>query len=137
MDTNTDTPRDPHKFRENMKKWRKIRGMSQEDLARKITENPPESPIFHQQTIQKIENGNRGISLTDAVLITVALDLDLNTMLTNPDGPAETVAEVQRKLLRRNVKVVQLAVEKLNESLENLGYLIEDSPDGAGDGVDK
>lgn len=103
-----------------MKKWRKIRGMSQEDLARKITENPPESLIFHQQTIQKIENGNRGISLTDAVLIVVALDVDFNTMLVGPGGPDKTIDEWTKDELRRDMHVANLALKSLRSTLEHL-----------------
>lgn len=138
MYTRKDDGGDPHWFSENVKKWRKERGMSQGDLARKITELSPEVPTFHQQTIQKIENRTRKVSLTDACLITVALDLDLNTMLANPNERRGSVTEQQKKLLRRNVKVVQLAVENLEKSLDNLGFLIDDAPAEVGmdDGVD-
>src|SRR5699024_2155615 len=114
------------------------RGLSQGAHARKITEQSPEVPTFHQQTIQKIENRTRKVSLTDACLITVALDLDLNTMLANPNERRGSVTEQQKKLLRRNVKVVQLAVENLEKSLDNLGFLIDDAPAEVGmdDGVD-
>ena len=138
MYTRKDDGGDPHWFSENVKKWRKERGVSQGDLARKITELSPEVPTFHQQTIQKIENRTRKVSLTDACLITVALDLDLNTMLANPNERRGSVTEQQKKLLRRNVKVVQLAVENLEKSLDNLGFLIDDAPAEVGmdDGVD-
>ena len=138
MYTRKDDGGDPHWFSENVKKWRKERGMSQGDLARKITELSPEVPTFHQQTIQKIENRTRKVSLTDACLITVALDLDLNTMLANQNERRGSVTEQQKKLLRRNVKVVQLAVENLEKSLDNLGFLIDDAPAEVGmdDGVD-
>ena len=138
MYTRKDDGGEPHWFSENVKKWRKERGMSQGDLARKITELSPEVPTFHQQTIQKIENRTRKVSLTDACLITVALDLDLNTMLANPNERRGSVTEQQKKLLRRNVKVVQLAVENLEKSLDNLGFLIDDAPAEVGmdDGVD-
>lgn len=128
MDTNKEEHRDPHVFRENMKKWRKIRGMSQDDLARKITENPPDSVIFHQQTIQKIENGNRGISLTDAVLIVIALDVDLNTMLMDPDGPDKTLDDRVKDRLRRDMHVAHLAVKELESTLKKLEEVYDIAP---------
>ena len=128
MYTRKDDGGDPHWFSENVKKWRKERRLSQEDLARKITELSPEVPTFHQQTIQKIENRTRRVSLTDACFITAALELDLNTMLANPNDRSESVAEQQKKLLRRNLRVVQLATKELEKSLDNLGFLIDDIP---------
>ena len=128
MDTRKDDGGDPHWFSENVKMWRKKRGLSQDDLARKITDLSQDAPNFHQQTIQKIENRTRKVSLTDAVYITAALELDLNTMLANPNARNGSVTENQKKVLRRNVQVVQLAVEKLEKSLDNLGFLIDDIP---------
>lgn len=128
MDTKTEALREPHSFRHNVKKWRKIKGMSQDDLARKITENPPESLIFHQQTIQKIENGNRGISLTDAVLISVALDVDLNTMLMHPDGPNKTAEQLRKERLRRDMHVAHLAVREIESTLKKLEQTYDIAP---------
>ena len=128
MDTRTETPREPHPFRHNMKKWRKIKGMSQDDLARKITENPPDSLIFHQQTIQKIENGNRGVSLTDAVVISAALDVDLNTMLMRPDAPGKTSVDLRKERLRRDMHVAHLAVKELESTLKKLEEVYDIAP---------
>lgn len=128
MNTNTDMHADPHEFRENMKKWRKIRGMSQDDLARKITENPPDSLTFRQQTIQKIENGHRGLSLTDAVLISVALDVDLNTMLMGPDSPDMTIDEQVKDELRRDMELAHLALKTVKGTLEHLQKVYDIAP---------
>lgn len=111
-----------------MKKWRKLRDMSQEELARKITENPPDSIIFHQQTIQKIENGNRGISLTDAVQIAVALDIDLNTLLSITDGDQREQAERQNAETRRQMHIARLALDQLGETLDRIEKVYNVAP---------
>jgi len=65
-------------FIEQMKRLREARNMTQSDLARALKAR---SLPFHQQTIQRIESGERPVRLDEAFLIAEMLDVELSTMV--------------------------------------------------------
>jgi len=68
-------------FRERMHRMREAQGMTQTDLAR-VLKNKHGLP-FHQQTIQRIETGERPIRLNEANLIAQILNLELSEMIAD------------------------------------------------------
>lgn len=117
MDTNEDNDADlapwERNFREQMVRLRKERGLTQTDLARRLA---AWGLAFHQQTVQRIENGQRPVRLNEAKLIARELDVSLETMTSTatPSGQAmmRAVDEARRGAGR--------FAEVLNEELEDL-----------------
>lgn len=76
-------------FIAHMKALRRQQGMTQTDLARKVKSfgHP-----FHQQTVQRIENGERPVRLDEANVITIVLGTSLGAMTDSAvTGDAELV----------------------------------------------
>lgn len=69
-------------FTQQMQRLREARKMTQTDLARELKAY---LLPFHQQTIQRIESGERPVRLNEALLIAKVLGVDLNSMMV--DGP--------------------------------------------------
>ncbi len=76
-----------HNFRDQMLWLRETRGMTQTDLA-KLLKNRYKLP-FHQQTIQRIESGDRPVRLNEAHLIAKVLDVDLDSMTAEGGPPSD------------------------------------------------
>lgn len=68
--------------RANIQRYRKQRGMSQADLANRLS---AEGFAFFPQTIQKIENGSRTIRLDEAMAIAFELDCDLELLVLDTE----------------------------------------------------
>lgn len=85
-------------FRENMMRIRTDRGMSQTELARALKNH---GLPFHQQTVQRVEVGDRPIRLNEAFVISQILNVDMGmmTMRVSPDSEylRQSVEKVQRK----------------------------------------
>lgn len=84
-------------FREQMIRTRETLGMTQTQLARRLASwGLP----FHQQTVQRVEAGQRPVRLNEAHLIARELGLDLETMTTtatpNARGMMLAVDEMRR-----------------------------------------
>ncbi|GAA4626709.1 hypothetical protein GCM10023196_036050 [Actinoallomurus vinaceus] len=99
-------------FGEQVRRIRKARGMSQEDLARALAGT---SVPRHQSTIAKLEAASRPLRLNEACDIATALGADLSSMLgvvANPDATAMAyltrIAELERA-----VAVAQRALAKV------------------------
>lgn len=71
----------------NIARHRKAAGMSQADIAEKMTEYGVK---WFAQTVQKVENGSRTLRLDEAVYVARTLGIELWQLL---DPPAEAVAE--------------------------------------------
>ena len=69
-------------FRTNLRRFREVQGLTQADLAASLK---AEGLAFHQQTIQKIERGERQPRLAEAVAIAEALGVELDELLISPD----------------------------------------------------
>ncbi|MET7334405.1 helix-turn-helix domain-containing protein [Nonomuraea sp. NPDC005650] len=66
-----------HNFIQQMKRLREARKMTQTDLARELKAF---GLPFHQQTVQRVENGERPVRLNEAHLIAKVLGTDLLSM---------------------------------------------------------
>lgn len=62
----------------NVRKFRQARGLNQDELAARVAER---GVPFRQQTIVKIEKGQRPLRLREADAITAALDIDIDTLV--------------------------------------------------------
>lgn len=87
-------------YREQMRRLREANGLSQTELARRLRSV---GLPFHQQTIQKIEAGERPIRLNEAHLIADVLGADVVAMTAS--GPASAmellaaVGRIEREVL--------------------------------------
>lgn len=63
-------------FSENLLYYRKKRGMTQKDIARKV--------FVKHQTISNYENNTRTCDLNTLVLLSNALDITLDELIKNP-----------------------------------------------------
>ncbi|MGP9580922.1 helix-turn-helix domain-containing protein [Brachybacterium sp. AOP35-5H-19] len=71
----------------NIARYRSKAGLSQADLAERMTERGLK---WFPQTVQKVENGSRTLRFDEAVLLARSLEIELWDLL---DQPAEAVAE--------------------------------------------
>lgn len=78
-------------FRTQMEELRRSAQITQTDLAKRLRD---QGLSFHQQTIQKIEAGDRPVRLNEAHLIARALGTSVDLMTR---GVADWVASVQRE----------------------------------------
>ncbi len=102
-------------FRERMTRMREGLGMTQTDLARSLKAF---GLPFHQQTIQRIESGERPIRLNEANLIAETLNADLFTMMADMGKPES---------LRFNLKLAgERLTEKVAEAIEDISEHLED-----------
>lgn len=81
-------------FVENMRRLRERAKMTQTDLAKSLKAS---GLSFHQQTIQRIENGERPVRLNEAFLIAQVFDIELETMVSHLITEAEDISlEIER-----------------------------------------
>lgn len=113
-------------FRERMVRMREAKGMTQTDLARMLKTDF--GLPFHQQTIQRIESGERPVRLNEANLIAQTLNEDLFMMMSDVGSPLEVVIALQlvgNRLREGGAEIAEYVgermeiVERLYESLEN------------------
>lgn len=67
------------RFARNVRARREVRGMSQGDLAQAVADQG--HPSFRQQTIAEIESGNRQVKLDEAVALSRALGISLDSLM--------------------------------------------------------
>lgn len=118
-------------FRQQMIRLRDSKQMTQTDLARdlKQTYGLP----FHQQTIQRIESGERPIRLNEAFLIAKTLGVSLDTM-TSSAGPSDLelrqLVDLLRWSARANGDEVGALIDDFLESFDLLvSAIVEKEPD--------
>ena len=81
-------------FRENIKRRRDVLGMNQTELARRMK---AAGYAFHQQTIQRIEAGERPVRLDEAYSIAEILESTVESMTrVYTTGFAEVVYSIER-----------------------------------------
>ena len=68
-------------FRSNLRHYRESNGMTQADLATRLKDA---GLAFHQQTIQKMERGERQPRLTEAAAIAHVFGIDLDSLIQDP-----------------------------------------------------
>lgn len=98
-----------HNFRQHVKLRRELLEMTQTDLAKQMKRR---GFAFHQQTIQRIESGDRPIRLDEAFMLAEILQSRLSTMTSSPDaGLGDLVYAIDR--LRRESVSMDEGVKEL------------------------
>lgn len=77
----------------NVRRLRELAGLSQTELAHALTER---GTSFHQQTVVKVEKGERPLKFTEAAEIGIVLNADLYALLT-PSFAAERLDELRNR----------------------------------------
>lgn len=112
-------------FRENLAFLRTARGISQSELARKLKARGMK---FHQQTVQRVEDGTRPVRLNEAYAIAETLGTDLSTM-TTPGTPKALALKYGVDGIRRDLTALDQPIEELfgdaERSLMSLLYDIK------------
>src|SRR5437660_426462 len=75
---------------DNVRRWRKNRGMDQQALADRMAELMGEGKKVDRTTVVRIEAGNRRVDVDDLALLAVALNVPLPVLLL-PTETNETV----------------------------------------------
>jgi transcriptional regulator with XRE-family HTH domain len=131
-------------FRDRMIRMRKAKGMNQTDLARALR-NDFGLP-FHQQTIQRIESGERPIRLNEANLIAETLGAGLDVMMSDIGSPESVRLNLElasQKFYERADKVAEYlneqfgAVETLYEELQTAWEAYVSTQDELGEPIDE
>ena len=73
-------------FRRKMSQLREAEGITQNEFAKRLKSK---GLSFHQQTVQRIEAGERPVRLDEAHVIASTLGVSLEVMLTERTGPLE------------------------------------------------
>ncbi len=107
-----------YNFIRQMKRLREARQMTQTDLARNLR---PFGLKFHQQTIQRIETGERPVRLNEAHLIAKELGVDLHAMSETASPPARELLYAVDQLRRSSGSAADMIREAMFEWLENVG----------------
>jgi transcriptional regulator with XRE-family HTH domain len=113
-------------FRERMVRMREAKGMTQTDLARALKTDF--GLPFHQQTIQRIESGERPVRLNEANLIAQTLHADLFTMMSNVGSPEVVRLNLELAGARLAERGLEIA-EYLCERMEVIDRLYQDVQD--------
>lgn len=114
-------------FRAQMKFLREQRGVSQTELARQLSDR---GLSFHQQTVQRVEQGDRAIRLDEAYLIAEIFDVELSSMTDDlPEGDRELLQIVdtfRRRSLSTQADLQEVLAEWVEE-FEVLAYALFES----------
>ena len=113
-------------FRERMVRMREAKGMTQTDLARALKTDF--GLPFHQQTIQRIESGERPVRLNEANLIAQTLHADLFTMMSNAGSPEVVRLNLELAGARLAERGLEIAAY-LGERMEVIDRLYQDVQD--------
>lgn len=111
-------------FVENMRRLRESSGMTQTDLAKKLRAR---GLPFHQQTIQRVENGDRPLRLNEAFAICEEFGVDLDTMVSHSITDAEEVSVHIQQLSEIGTNTAYALAEAytaFNEGIEEFGRSI-------------
>lgn len=90
-------------FRDEMQRIRELKGWTQTDLARILRDRY--GLKFHQQTVQRIESGERPVRLNEAHLIAEALDARVSSM---------------EATMAQDAKVLRYQVDRLRREAGNM-----------------
>lgn len=108
-------------FREQVRRAREARSMTQTDLAKALKAF---GLPFHQQTVQRIEQGERPVRLNEAYLIAQVLDLSLDTMTATSTPSARELRFAVDGLRRKAQQEADNIAESMTELEDELGVLL-------------
>lgn len=118
--------------RKNIARLRKERGLSQAELAERMSD---EGVKFFPQTVQKIENGTRTIRLDEAMVLATALDVTVGDLMRPIDSPlvelerAHTIAMRSREQGLHGIQDWLEGIEALSKVLAMLSAEPIEIPD--------
>jgi len=108
-------------FRQQLQRLRESKGMTQTDVARELRIL---GLAFHQQTIQRIETGERPVRLNEANLIAKVLGVTVDAMTTGGSPPTQAIRyAVDRLRMGASTTAEQLG-EVTEEVVEDLSALL-------------
>ena len=107
-----------HRVGENIAQLRRARGMTQAELAERVTDT---GLPFHQQTVVKIEKGQRPVRLREADAIATVLDVELDTLVT--EAAAVDVATELISAIRR-VETAWTHLREMNQEFLRAGVML-------------
>ncbi len=110
-------------FIHQMKRLREAKGMTQTDLARGVHVLSYGELKFHQQTIQRIENGERPVRLNEAHVIAQVLDAELDTMTASGRAAALELRFAVDRMRRGAGSMASLILNGFTEWLDELEEL--------------
>ena len=131
-------------FRERMVRMREAKGMTQTDLARALKTDF--GLPFHQQTIQRIESGERPVRLNEANLIAQTLHADLFTMMSNAGSPEVVRLNLElagARLAERGLEIAEYlgermeVIDRLYQGVQDAWEAYEATQEELGEPVDK
>lgn len=99
-------------FRRHMKQARESHGISQSEMARKLKSR---GLPFHQQTVQRLESGERPVRLDEAFLIAAELGLTIETMTGGEPAGLTEARYVIERLMQRSDGVAGAISESLGD----------------------
>lgn len=101
-------------FRLNMAALRQEKGLSQGELAARMSKD---SPLAHQTTIARIEGGKRAVKLDEAHEIAAALGVQVSTLME-----ANTLGAVMYEQLMASYLACRMASRALMESADEFRH---------------
>ncbi len=112
------------RFAANVRARRELRGLSQTDLAQAVADLGHRS--FRQQTIAEIEAGNRAVKLDEALALSRALGISLDS-LTRPAGLTRQAGELldATREVRDTIRQADVWTRKADDARRRLERAIE------------
>lgn len=107
-------------FREQMKLVRERQGMNQTDLARRMADR---GFAFHQQTVQRIEQGLRPVRLNEAMVLANILELSLDSMTTPMQADERDIVWEVERARRECSEIAENASVSRAELADKVGTL--------------
>lgn len=108
-------------FREQMIRIREEKNLTQTELARRLSKwGLP----FHQQTVQRVEAGQRPVRLNEALLIARELDVSLDAMMTTGTPNARAMIYAVDEMRRGSDRFASDIVESMSEWAETVAGLV-------------
>lgn len=114
-------------FREQMARIREQRGMTQTDLARRLA---AWGLPFHQQTVQRVESGQRPVRLNEALLICRELNVSLDSMTTTSAPKLRDMMFAVDRMRRSASTFAEELAESLSQWEDDMTPLGLDLSDG-------
>lgn len=109
------------RFITNLQRLRERREMTQTDLAKALR---GQGLPFHQQTIQRIENGDRPVRLNEAYLIAQELHANLEEMTSSFYSDSGELAWGINRLVNNTTAVTYSLIEHLSDLLTGVAEII-------------
>lgn len=124
-----------HNFRKQLVRLRTARGWTQTDVAKSMK---AAGFPFHQQTIQRVESGERPARVNEAKYLADLFGVDLGTMLetaADPETEIRWAVDRLRRVASTQAGVLTDSLERVSDAAGNLTYAIMTRWPGGADDV--